>query len=97
MAKGKAQKRNIPTIADVENAPNEYAKRILLLCREKQTNLYDIAFKGALPLNSVKRAVKGVNIGIENLEKICCGLNVSLQEFFASEDFSEVGIKTDRK
>lgn len=66
--------------------------RIAKLCKERNLSLYALAYKASLPMNTLMHIMRGEskNPGIYTIVKICDGLNVSLSEFFDTEEFEEL-------
>lgn len=72
----------------------EYHKKILAnrinqLCKKQGISYYTLSYKSTVPLTTLLHIVDGStqNPGIMTLVKICDGLNISLKEFFDTEDF----------
>ena len=62
---------------------------ILELCWEKNLTINGLARLSALPPSTLKNIVNGVSLnpGIVTIKKICDGLEISLIEFFDTDDF----------
>lgn len=71
------------------------SKRICELCDEKGVSFYQVAFDAALPVNTVMNAVRGGNPTFNTINAICCGLGVSVRDFFNSEDFDSIAFPDD--
>lgn len=70
-------------------------KRILDLSAQKKLSINGLARASKLPATTVKNILSGdsQNPGIITLQKICNGLNVSLIEFFDTEEFRKINQK----
>lgn len=67
-------------------------KRILALCDEKRITINGLARLSALPPSTLKNIINGAsqNPGVVTLKKICDGLEISLIDFFDTEDFRSI-------
>ena len=65
------------------------ANRILELCRERNMTVGALIRSSAVPPSTVKDILSGVsrNPGIVTLKMLCDGLDISLTEFFDTEEF----------
>ena len=65
------------------------ANRIIELCRERNMTINGLARFPALPPSTRKNHVNGVsqNPGIVTIKKLCDGLEITLVEFFDTEEF----------
>lgn len=63
--------------------------RIRELCQQKDLTYYNLAYLSAIPKSSLMNIFYGTNPTITTLNKICGGFDISLQEFFDSELFSD--------
>lgn len=65
------------------------ANRIIELCRERNMTINGLARLSALPPLTLKNIVNGVsqNPGIVTIKKLCDGLEITLIEFFDTEEF----------
>lgn len=65
------------------------ADRINNLCKERSMSYYSLAYKSTVPLTTLLHIVDGStrNPGILTIIKICDGLEVTLKDFFDTEDF----------
>lgn len=63
--------------------------RIDELCREKNYTYYTLSYKASIPLSTLMHIMNGdsKNPGVITIIKICDGLEISLKEFFDTEDF----------
>jgi len=64
-------------------------KRILDLCMQQDLSINKLAKLSNLPVTTIKNILYGdsKNPGIITLLKICNGLNITLIEFFDTEEF----------
>ncbi len=65
------------------------AKRIAFLCQEKNLSYYELSYKAAVPLTTLMHIMDGStkNPGLFTISKICGGLEISLKEFFDTQEF----------
>lgn len=65
------------------------AERIVKLCAERNLALNALARISAVPPSTLKNIVNGgsKNAGIVTLKMLCDGLNISLGEFFNTQEF----------
>ena len=63
--------------------------RILLLCSERNITINKLATLSALPPSSVKNILYGRSTDpkLLTIKKLCDGLDVTLGEFFSTEEF----------
>ncbi len=68
------------------------ADRINNLCKEQGITYYALSYKSAVPLTTLLHIVNGStkNPGIFTIHKICEGFEISLKDFFDTEDFCEM-------
>ncbi|MGN0431301.1 MAG: helix-turn-helix domain-containing protein [Lachnospiraceae bacterium] len=68
------------------------ADRINRLCKERRITYYSLAYKSTVPLTTLLHIVDGStkNPGIFTIIKICDGLEITLKDFFDTEDFLQV-------
>lgn len=66
--------------------------RILQLCEEKDLTINALATEAGLPLSSVKNILHGksLNPKIATIKIICDGVNISLKEFFDTQEFDNL-------
>lgn len=64
-------------------------KRILDLCDEKRITINGLARLSALPPSTLKNIINGTsqNPGVVTLKKICDGLEISMIDFFDTNEF----------
>ncbi|WP_373214837.1 helix-turn-helix domain-containing protein [Ruminococcus sp. 5_1_39BFAA] len=67
-------------------------ERIRELCERKHFSYYNLAAKSSVPLTTVMNIVNGVtrNPGIYTIFKLCDGLDISVKEFFGTDEFGEM-------
>ena len=65
------------------------AKRIIKLCQERHLAINALARSAGMPPTTVKNILNGAsqNPGIVTIKMLCDGLDISLIEFFDTEDF----------
>lgn len=65
------------------------ANRINDLCKEQGISYYMLSYKSTVPLTTILHIVDGStkNPGIFTITKICEGLNISMRDFFDTEEF----------
>lgn len=65
------------------------ANRINDLCKKQGMSYYTLSYKSTVPLTTLLHIVDGStkNPGILTVLKICEGLNISVSDFFDTEDF----------
>lgn len=65
------------------------AKRIVELCAKNNMSFRQLAYAAAVPPTTIMNILNGKskNPGIVTIKKICDGLNISLIEFFDTEEF----------
>lgn len=70
-------------------------KRILELCTQQNLSINGLARASKLPATTVKNILNGdsQNPGIITIQKICNGLNITLIDFFDTEEFRKNGHK----
>lgn len=73
--------------------------RINELCREKNYSYYTLSYKSSVPLTTLMHIMDGTskNPGIFTIIKICDGLEISLNDFFDTEDFRKMSKEVDEE
>lgn len=68
---------------------NAVGNRILELCKKNDITVNALAVKSNVPPSTLKNIIYGQvgNTGVETVSKLCDGLGITIQEFFASDDF----------
>lgn len=71
------------------------SKRIEDLCNERGMSYYALSYKSAVPITTLLHIVDGSTKkpGIFTICKICSGFDITVQQFFESEDF--IGIENE--
>ena len=74
------------------NTREYVVKRILDLCDEKRFTINGLARLSALPPSTLKNIINGAsqNPGVVTLKKICGGLEISLIDFFDTNEFRSI-------
>lgn len=85
----------IPTEEMVEQTSVGLAKRILELCRERGMSLYGLSYESAVPLSTLHGIMHTGNPTYKRIEAICCGLGISVNDFFDSSYFEGIGVPED--
>ena len=67
-------------------------KRIYELCRERGITPNALSYLAGIPQSTIKSILNGEskNPGIVTLKKICDGLDITIIEFFDTNDFYEL-------
>ena len=65
------------------------AQRILQLCKERGITVHALARSAGVSPSTVKSILNGAsrNPGVVTIKMLCDGLNISLPEFFDTEEF----------
>ena len=68
------------------------SQRIQYYCKLRRFSYYKLANRSAVPINTVLHIVSGVtaNPGIFTVAKLCSGLDITLMEFFDTEEFENM-------
>ena len=68
------------------------AERILELCKERGITVNALADISAVPSSTIKNIIYGVskNPGVVTIKMLCDGLEISLEDFFASPLFDNL-------
>ena len=74
------------------NTQQAVAKRIRDLCAERGITPHGISILSGVPQATVKSILNGEskNPGIVNIKKLCDGFEITLREFFSTEDFDSL-------
>ena len=66
--------------------------RLLGLCGEKNMSIHKLAIESGVAPSSIKNILygKSKNPGIVTLKKLCDGLDISLIEFFDTDEFKNL-------
>ena len=65
------------------------ANRLIAICYARNISFNAVARSSAIPPSTLKNILSGVsaNPGIVTIKKICDGLDISIVEFFDTEEF----------
>ena len=68
------------------------ANRLKEVCEEKNISYSTLAEKSGVPVRRIYRLASGMtsNPGIYTMMSICDGLEISLDEFFGTDEFKEL-------
>lgn len=68
------------------------ARRIRELCQEREITPNALSYISAVPQATIKSILNGEskNPGIVTIKKLCDGFNISLLEFFSTEEFDSL-------
>ena len=68
---------------------NAVKNRLLELCGEKCLSIHKLAIESAVPPSTIKNILygKSSNPGIVTLKMLCDGMNISLYDFFNTNEF----------
>jgi transcriptional regulator with XRE-family HTH domain len=71
------------------NEQKVLADRIRYFCQQKRMSYYALAYRSTVPLTTIMHIMNcsTKNPGIFTLAKICNGLDITVKEFFDSEEF----------
>ena len=63
--------------------------RLMKLCEERKMSIHRLAMESAVPPSTIKNIFygKSMNPGIVTLKMLCDGLNISLIDFFDTNEF----------
>lgn len=62
-------------------------EQIRSMCRERGISFYQLARRSGIPYSTLNTLLlKGTQPSLPTLQKICVGLGVTLQQFFAGEE-----------
>ena len=66
--------------------------RINVLCRERGYTYYILAYKASIPVTTLMHIIRGEtkNPGIFTVMKICDAFELSLKDFFDTEEFTSI-------
>lgn len=68
------------------------AKRIRELCKERDITPNGLSYLSGISQSTIKSILNGEsqNPGIATIKKICDGLNITIGEFFSTEEFDNL-------
>ncbi len=71
---------------------NAVKNRLMYLCDLKRMSIHKLAMVSAVPPSTIKNVLygKSKNPGIVTLKMLCDGLEISLAEFFDTEEFKNL-------
>lgn len=71
------------------------AKRINDLCKEKGMSYYLLSYRAAVPMTTLLHIINGStkNPGLFSISKICSGFDITLTQFFDTEDFKGIELQ----
>lgn len=74
------------------NTQQAVARRILQLCRNRQITPNGLSNLAAVSQSTIKSILNGEsrNPGIVTIKKLCDGFNITLGEFFSTEEFDRL-------
>lgn len=61
--------------------------RIKYLCKTQNISIYELAYRSAISKSTLMNIFKGTNPTVGTICKICNGFEISMSEFFDSNDF----------
>ena len=66
--------------------------RLIFLCGEKGITINKLATESGIAPSTIKNILygKSINPGIVTLKKLCDGLDISLSEFFNTQEFASL-------
>lgn len=78
-------------------ARDKLANRIKYLCRASNISYYVLSYKSAVPLTTLMNIINcsTKNPGIFTIIKICNGLDITIKDFFDSDEFADIEYETD--
>ena len=73
-----------------------FMDRVNQMCEEKSYSLYNLAYKSSVPMTTLTHMLDGssTNPSLYNIVKICDGLDMTLAEFFDTEEFENALIES---
>lgn len=73
------------------------ANRIKYLCKVNKVSYYALSYKSAVPMTTLMHIVNcsTKNPGIFTIIKICNGLDITIKDFFDSEEFIDIEYETE--
>ena len=74
-------------------AQQKLAQRICFLCQRQKISYYTLSYRSAVPMTTLMHIIDGStkNPGLFTIIKICNGLNITIKDFFDTEEF--IGIE----
>lgn len=73
-------------------AQEKISKRIRTLCHMRGISYYKLSYLSAVPMTTIMHIIdcSTSNPGVFTIIKICNGLNISVKDFFDTEDFTDM-------
>lgn len=73
------------------------AKRINYLCQKEGISYYKLSYRSAVPITTLMHIIdcSTKNPGIFTIIKLCNGLNITVKDFFDTEDFTDIEYETE--
>lgn len=73
------------------------SKRIQELCKEKRMSYYALSYRASIPMTTLMHIIdcSTRNPGLFTISKICSGLNMTLGEFFNTDEFDNIGYEVE--
>lgn len=73
-------------------AKDKLAHRIKHLCKKSHISYYTLSYKSAVPMTTLMHIINcsTKNPGVFTIFKICNGLNITIKDFFDSEEFTDI-------
>ncbi len=73
-------------------AKDKLANRIKYLCKQNHISYYTLSYKAAVPMTTLMHIINcsTKNPGIFTIVKICNGLDITIRDFFDSEEFIDI-------
>ena len=66
-------------------------EQIKHMCQERNFSCYELAKRSGIPYSTLNTLLlKGTQPSLPTLRKLCAGLGITLQQFFAEEEDSQV-------
>lgn len=74
------------------DAKDKLANRIKYLCKQNHISYYTLSYKSTVPMTTLMHIINcsTKNPGIFTIFKICNGLDVTIREFFDSDEFIDI-------
>ena len=74
------------------DAQDMIIERIRKLCKERKMSYYALAYRSAVPLTTLMHILDKStrNPGVLTIGRLCDGLDITLKEFFDSEEFEGI-------
>ncbi len=73
-------------------AKDKLANRIRNLCKQNSISYYALSYKSTVPMTTLMHIINcsTKNPGIFTIFKICNGLDITIKEFFDSDEFIDI-------